>query len=287
MRRGIVDVVIGETFGVYWGRVDHTADYRPLLEAAEGTPTRVFAVLNSMVDSDRLSNGSIEVIRAAACNYWDQGVHGIYLNQWFQGANWPYRAAFYEQLREIPHPDIMAPKDKLYVVPTAGNYKSPPWEPAMPLPRKLVQGEPLRLELPVSDDLPFWNRAGRVHEALLRFRVMNTNQLDRLAFRLNGRALPDSGLRKINQLYRMSTPNRGGGFGYWFVYRLDSSHWPRKGKNELEVSLEHRDPTIVPEILLHDVELEIRYLMGRNYHRNEDPDLGPSLPLRDTVLHRS
>ena len=50
---------------------------------------------------------------------------------------------------------------------------------------------------------------------------MNTNQLDRLVFRLNGRTLPDSGLRKINQLYRMSVPNRGGGFGYWFVYRLD------------------------------------------------------------------
>ena len=125
-------------------------------------------------------------MRAAACNYWDQGVHGIYLNQWFQGANWPYRSAFYEQLREIPHPDIMAPKDKLYLIPTAGSYQSPPWEPGMPLPRKLAQGEPLRLELPVSDDLPFWNRAGRLHEVLLRFRVMNTNQLDRLVFRLNG-----------------------------------------------------------------------------------------------------
>ena len=55
----------------------------------------------------------------------------------------------------------------------------------------------------------------------------------------------------------------------------------------MEILLEHRDPTVMPEILLHDVELEIRYLMGRNYHRNEDPDLGPSLPLRDTVMHRS
>ena len=287
IRQGIVDVLIGETYGVYSGRVDHTADYRPLLDAAKGTETRIFAVLNSMVDSDRLSNGSIEVIRAAACNYWDQGVHGIYLNQWFQGANWPYRALFYEQLREIPHPDIMAPKDKIYLIPTAGSYQSPPWEPKMPLPRKLKENKPLRLELTISDDLPFWNRAGRVHEILLRFRVMNTNQLDRLVFRLNGQALPGSALRKINQMYRMSTPNRGSGFGYWFVYHLDQAWWPRKGKNEVEVRLEHRDSTVIPEILLHDVEMEIRYLMGKNYHRNEDPDLGPSLPLRDTVIHRS
>ena len=74
----------------------------------------------------------------------------------------------------------------------------------------------------------------------------------------------------------MSTPNRGSGFGYWFVYRLDPSCWPRKGKNEVEILLEHRDPTVMPEILLHDVELEIRYLMGRNYHRNEDPTWVPA-----------
>ena len=60
------------------------------------------------------------MIRALASNYWAQGIDGLYLNQWFAGTNWPYHATFYEQLREVPYPQVMAPKDKLYMVPTGG-----------------------------------------------------------------------------------------------------------------------------------------------------------------------
>ena len=31
----------------------------------------------------------------------------------------------------------------------------------------------------------------------------------------------------------------------------------------------------LPEIFVRDVELDIKYLMGRNYHRGQDVDLGP------------
>ena len=56
------------------------------------------------------------MVRATVCNYYAQGVDGIYLAHWF--AYWPYKPSFYETLRELPHPDIMAPKDKIYFVPT-------------------------------------------------------------------------------------------------------------------------------------------------------------------------
>ena len=288
IRLGIVDLLIPETYGVYWGRVDHSADYRPLVRAAKGTQTRIAGVLNSMIYSDRLSNASIEIIRGAACNYWEQGIDGIYLNQWFQGSNWPYRSNFYEQLREISHPDIMAPKDKIYLVPTAGNYKSPPWEPPMLLPQKLEVKKPIRFNLPISDDLNHWEEVKRLHKILLRFRIMNTNQVDQITFRLNEKNLPTSSLRKINQIYRMSVPNNSGfGFGYWFIYELDKTFWPKKGKNWIEIILDYRDPQVIPEITLHDIEMEIRYLKGKNFHRNEDPDLGPSLNLRDLTINRS
>ena len=64
------------------------------------------------MDSDRLNEASIETIRGAACNYWDQGVDGLYVAQWF--SQWPYKASFYEKLREIPYRDIMDSKDKFY-----------------------------------------------------------------------------------------------------------------------------------------------------------------------------
>ena len=95
---------------------------------------------------------------------------------------------------------------------------------------------------------------------------MNTTELDRLTFRLNGETLPDASLRKINQMYRMSAPRYRTGSGYWFVFRLDRNHWPNNGKNTIEVSLTRRDPDVIDEVFVRDVELEIKYLMGKNFH---------------------
>jgi hypothetical protein len=243
--------------------------------ATRGSKCRVHAAIHSYVDSDRLGESTIEMTRAAACNYWAQGIDGLYVAHWF--SNWPYRAPFYERLRELPHPDVMSPKDKFYFVPTAtARYPKPDLEPglSMQLPADLKVNEPVRVEWTISDDLPRWKKVGRVYEVLLRVRLVNTTELDRLTFSFNGQILQDSLLRKINEMYKMTAP-RYRVFGYWFVYRLDPDHWPRNGKNTLEVTLTRRDPDVTPQIFLRDVEMEIKYLMGKNFHRGQDPDLGP------------
>jgi len=207
---------------------------------------------------------------------WEQGIDGLYLAHWFN--NWPYQASFYEKLRELPHPDVMAPRDKHYHVPTqTGRYPEPARGPGMDiqLPAPLTPNEPVEVRFSVSDDLPRWDEVGRVHEVLLRVRIMGTTELDRLRFRLNGEDLPDVLLRKLNEMYRMHAPRYRTGSGYWFIYRLDPEYWPRKGKNVLEMTLLRRDPDALPQIYVRDVELEIKYLMGRNYARGQDPDLGP------------
>jgi hypothetical protein len=117
-----------------------------------------------------------------------------------------------------------------------------------------------------------------VHEVILRFRLMSTTELDRVSFHLNGKQLPESCLRRINEMYRMSAPRYRTGSGYWFVFRPDRALWPREGLNALEVSLLERDPDVTAQIYIRDVELEIKYLMGRSFHRIDDPDLGPSEP---------
>jgi hypothetical protein len=76
-------------------------------------------------------------------------------------------------------------------------------------------------------------------------------------------------------MYRMSAPRYRTGSGYWFVFRLDCAHWPRRGSNRIEVELTKRDGAVLPPVVLRDVELEIRYLMGRNFHRTPEEDLGP------------
>ena len=263
LRRGIVDVLIGQ--GHFYGLLDQTADFRPLVEACKGSQCRLHADLQIELDSDRLRAAPIEMTRAAACNYWAQGVDGLLLDKWF--VYWPYQAPFYEQLRELPHPDVMAPKDKSYFVPTTTGQDSQ-------LPADLKLNKPVRVEWTITDDLPRWSKVGRVHEVLLRLRLVNTTELDRLSFRFNGKLLPDSLLRKINRMYKMVAP-RYRVFGYWFIYRLDAEHWPMQGKNMIDVTLTRRDPDVTAQIALRDVEMEIKYLMGKNFHRGEDLDLGP------------
>jgi hypothetical protein len=83
-------------------------------------------------------------------------------------------------------------------------------------------------------------------------------------------------LRKINQMYRMSGPRNRSGPTYWFIFRLDRAYFPQRGENELEVTLLERDLDVLGDVSLRDVELELKYLMGRNFHRGYvDPDLGP------------
>ena len=111
---------------------------------------------------------------------------------------------------------------------------------------------------------------------ILRIRLMRATELDHLRFKLNGEELPAHILRKINHIYQMSAPRFRSHSSYWFVFKLDGDHWPVRGENSLEVTLNHKDLVALPEVILRDVELEIKYLMGKNYHRSfVDPDLGP------------
>ncbi len=270
IRRGIVDLFIGQS-PTRTQIIDQTLDLRPLVQAAKGSKCRVLADCKHLIDSDRLADSTIQSTRAAACNYWAQGVDGLLLDQWF--GMWPYQGAFYEQVREIPYPDLMATKDKHYFLPTIGiEYKER--RLGMQLPQDLHVNQPVRVEWTITDDLLRWHKKGRVHEVLLRARLVNHTEIDRLEFRLNGKRLPESQLRKINRMYKMSAP-RYRVFGYWFVWKLNPSHWPKRGQNRLLVTVTYRDPALTPQLILRDVELDIQYLLGKNFHRGQDPDLGP------------
>ena len=273
IRQGIVDTLVVQDRPAI---VNQMADFRPLVEAARGSGTRVLAAIQSIVNTDRVDVETVEMLRATACNYWAQGIDGLFLDRgWF--LDWPYEAPFYQKLRELPYPRLMQVKDKHYHLLTEPGRRIEDTSLDIPaqLPARLVVNQPVRLGFAISDDLPRWHGVGRVHEVLLRIRLTQTTELDRLRFRLNGRDLPQTALRKINHMYKMHAP-RHRVFGYWFGYQLEPEHWPLKGRNTLEVMLLERDPEVSPEIAVHDVELETRYLLGKNFHRGYvDPDLGP------------
>ena len=278
-REGVVDALIPENFGLT-SLIDPTADFRPLVEATHKTDARVLAGLRNSVDSDRLDTANIEMIRAAACNYWEQGVDGLCLVHWTN--NWPFDGAFYETLRELPHPEVMAHKDKFYLIPTPpGRFREDTKADhglSLQLPAPLVVNEPVRFSLPISDDLTAADAVGRMHELLLRFRITRVTEEDRFIFRLNGQVLPESIMRTISQTYMLTAPRYRSHSSYWFIFRLQPDNWPVKGMNAIEVELTRRDPEATPEMRVRDVELEIKYLRGKSSFRGAlytDPDLGP------------
>jgi len=288
IRLGIVDVLIGQTH-TGGELLDQMADFASLVDATQGSDCRVHATIQSYVDSDRLGDANIQMIRAAACNYWMQGVEGLYLAHWF--GSWPYAASFYEKLRELPHPEVMAPRDKHYAVLTetadhSRNPESPEPGHDFQLPVTLIPGEPVNITFVIADNLQQWQAAGRVHEVLLRIRVIETTERDRFRFRLNGKDLPASSLRMINRLYQMREP-RYRVHGYWYVFRLGTEHWPSKGENVLEVTLTSQDTAVATEVVLRDVELETKYLMGKNFLRDRETDLGESEQLNQRRLPTS
>ena len=285
IRQGIVDVIIGETLAG-GGRVDPLLDLRPLVAAAKGSECRIHAAIQSHVDSDRLGEATISMIRAIACNYYAQGVDGLYLSHWIY--NWPYQASFYEKLRELPNAEVMAPKDKHYHIPTATpQFPNPDLAPgfSVPLPVDLNLGEPVGLDLTISDDLPRWDRVGRVHELLLRVRVTQTTEVDQISLKLNGEELPETLLRKINRQAFWTAPRYVVIDSVWYVYRLDRDHWPVEGPNSLKVTLAERDAEVAHiQVQLRDVELEVKYLMGKNWYRDfVDADLGAFDPRVEVV----
>ena len=46
--------------------------------------------------------------------------------------------------------------------------------------------------------------------------------------------------------------------------------------HQIGKAVERRDAQALPDIFVRDVELDIKYLMGRNFHRGQDQDLGPA-----------
>ena len=279
IRRGIADVLVAENFAAM-SLIDSTADFRPLVAAARDAECRVHGAIRNIVDTDRLHTAPIEMVRATASNYWTQGIDGLNLVHW--AGNWPYGPDFYEQLRELPDPEVMAARDKIYAIPTptGRTAENPKVDPglALQLPAHLELDRPVKLDLPVSDNLPYWDERGRIHEVILRLRLMRATERDRLHFKLNGTELPTQLLRTINHTYQLSAPRFRSHSSYWYIFRLDRDHWPLLGDNALEVILGKRDPEATPLLWVRDVELEIRYLRGKSAYRgihNTDTDLGP------------
>lgn len=226
------------------------------------------------------------------------------MSSWY---DWPRKANYYEKLREVPFPSIMAQKDKIVFVPTDEDRfastgkrnmgRSSPkdileryrWEPSFAqLPATLAVGAPVKCSFLLSDDLPRWAAVNRVHEVLFRVRITGLNEVDLVELSLNGQTLdqgPGAGHRKINEMYKM-TAREFRVMGYWLIWRLPLDGGPLvQGRNELSACLLSRDPELSTEHELRDVEVHTKYLQGAAFHRGDDYGVDPDLVPLPSLVH--
>ena len=281
---GIVDALVGQIEEYI---INPANELRSLVEITSESKCRVYAALGLDVNTDRLKTASASITRAIASNYWDQGIDGLYLTQWF--AEWPYSPEFYDKLRDLPHRDIMDYKDKFYYIPkySKAHFSSSPEISTQKdqkvnnfLPVTLNTSNTKKFILPVADNLEKWEQQERVHDVLLRIRIQDITELNEFEFKINNKKLPFSLCRKINQLYVMpgSAPRDRVMGGYWFIFHLTSEYWPVKGNNEIDITLLNRESDLSDKIICKviDIELETKYLKGKNFHREfSDLELGP------------
>ena len=89
--------------------------------------------------------------------------------------------------------------------------------------------------------------------------------LDKLAVSLNGRTLPDAIRNDIDLHFRVLKNMAVGPYGYILEYHLPPDHYPRKGTNQVGVTLVQRDPRIKSPVDVVDVDCHIDYRHHRNF----------------------
>ncbi len=187
-------------------------------------------------------------------NYWERGADGVL--SWF--LQWPLGDAERRILSELGDPDIIAERDKCYV-----------------LARDSADGDTLhyKTNLPVvieADDqdthhpVPFYiaddmkERRERIRRVLLKIRVGDLVSADQLEFFLNGRSLADQSCTR--DLYRRLDDVVINAFGgQWLEFHLRPEAWPERGDNLLEAVLHERAERLVSPLRIEQVHVLVEY----------------------------
>ena len=186
--------------------------------------------------------------RAAAANYYDKGVDGLYT--WF--LPWPLGHSERGLLTELGDPARLRDGDKNYNLRRRDtNTAEMGYEVTLPL--QIPQAEPGKLyAIPfyVSDDIE--GEAYRIRRVTLKINIFDLVSADRLTLLLNGRSLAGE------TCLRSTSSRLEPYYGQWLEFHLDAVR-PRKGYNVLEVSLDERPPELEAGIRIDDVEIIIEY----------------------------
>lgn len=250
--------------------VDHSHDVSEAVKLTRGSDCRVLSGMSVLLTGQLEQYAMSQTMYAGASNAYAQGADGFgFCDAHWGPQGWPWGEAEYGVARLLGQADLLATADKHYHARATGRTKTD-WTPgvAQRLPRQLVEGETIPVELYISDDLAHWDQQGRIESVRLSVRVSSIEaSLNELRVELNGQQLGDD-LLDLNDLgYRLYSKGAIGPYGYIYEFDLPATYHPKQGLNKIEVTLDKRDKHIRSPFELYAVDCEIKYRLHRNFRR--------------------
>ena len=251
LKEGIVDYMVPLLYVDFTLDPDMPIDW--LVEAAHEADVSVYAMLQPYVANEKSGApervyASPDNMHAAAANFWDRGVDGMYT--WFM--RWPLGDAQRRTLSDLGDPETLREASKHYVLRRRSDQAvNLGYDAALPVsiaPGDTGQRRPVSFY--VSDDFDGSN--DRIVSARLSVRIRDLVSADVLRIELNGNSLE-------GERWRRSYGDVIGPFGsQWLEIDLEAVR-PRKGWNTLDFVLVSRPPDLAGTIVVEDVELLVEY----------------------------
>lgn len=251
------------------------SDLQEIINFTKNTATKVIAGIDSVG-----SEQTPKVQRAAVANVYSAGVQGCMYHRYYPNPNrYPYSAEDTDRLRFLAYPDLIQHMDKnFHMGPGGDRGKSekifglnPQLPQTLSLPPKATP-----IGIYIADDIQSKLAKGELWQCELRIMINNLMQNGDVSIVWNGKKIPSDKIRKADWIFQMR-PRPDYVRGYRLHVPLTEDFLPKKGQNQLSVSLTSKDPQLVLDIQITDIDVVVEYLAHKNAIRDDEEYSGGSL----------
>ena len=249
LQEGLIDYAVPLVYAYFV--LDANMPIGWLVQAAHESDVSVYAMMQPYYTDEsrrfhKVSNASPAMMRAAAANFWEREVDGLYT--WFMG--WPLGPGERSTLTELGDPALVQGKDKHYFLRRQTEATHGHDYPAV-LPLSIPgadQSQRYQIPFAIADD----PRDERVRSVVLKLGVTNLVSADRLDVSLNGESLSGEACKRwgIHSIDPYA--------GLRLEFQLERLR-PQKGENQLEVCLQTRPVGMEGGVTIEDVEVVVEY----------------------------
>ncbi len=249
LSEGLVDFVVPMLYVDFYLDANMPIDW--VVQAAHENEISVYAMLGPYYsDPNRKGSSTVHaspaMMRAAAANFWELDVDGIYT--WF--LEWPLGDVERSTLTELGDPELVKEADKHYFLRRrCESADKHDYEATLPLEIPSVDPEK-RYQLPfsIADDI----QNDRVQSVQLKIYINNLMAVHQLEIFLNGESLAE-------ELCKRTFPKRPDAYaGQWLAFDLEAVR-PQKGRNLLEIVLKEQPTDFIAALTVEDVEIIVQY----------------------------